>query len=219
MGGTTARWCASNRSCDHDRGYSIGTREARLNLGIEHHECALHCSEELGRGAPAERLFPLVYAELRALAHSWFERQPCTTLQPTAIVHEAFLRLATYNSRPWKDCKHFKAVAAKAMRQIMHDHARSRRAVKRGGNRQRVTLSEVVPTATDSPTVDMLDLDQALTELATLSPRQRTITELRFFGGLNVAEVANLMSLSERTVALEWKMARGWLLYRLGVGK
>lgn len=172
--------------------------------------------EELGRGEPAERLFPLVYSELRALAHAWFAREsPGTTLQPTAVVHEAYVRLVAGNGRRWKNCTHFKAVAAKAMRHILIDHARRRRALKRGGDRHRVTLSEAVHASPEAVEVDMLDLDAALNELSTLNERQGTITELRFLGGLTNEEIAEYLNVSERTVRLEWQMARAWLLCRL----
>lgn len=146
---------------------------------------------------------------------TWFARGPCNgTLQPTAVVHEAYLRLAAQAERRWQDRAHFKAIAAQAMRQILVDHARRRQATKRGGNRQRVTLSE----AADSPAsaiVDLLDLDDALAELSTLDERHSVIVQLRFFGGLTVEEIADLLRLSQRTVELDWKMARAWLLWRL----
>ena len=183
---------------------------------IDEEKAARQAMEELGLGEPAERLFPLVYSELRALAHSWFAREPLNaTLQPTAVVHEAYVRLKAENGRRWKDCTHFRAVAAKAMRHILIDHARRRRTAKRGGDGHRVTLSEAVPTLPEAPAVDMLDLDVALTELFTLNKRQGTITELRFLGGLSVEEIATYLGVSERTVRREWDMARAWLICRL----
>lgn len=185
-------------------------------MNLEDRQTAQHSVNELGRSEPADRFIPLVYNELRALAQSWYTRGFLTgTLQPTALVHEAYIRLVTSNGRYWQDCTHFRAVAAQAMRQILIDHARSRRAAKRGGDRHRVTLCETLPAAAESPVVDMLDLDEALTELSTLNARQSTITELRFLGGLTVEEVAKLVGVSERTVGLEWKMARAWLLCKL----
>lgn len=172
--------------------------------------------QELGRGESAERLFPLVYSELRALAQSWFSRASLTgTLQPTAVVHEAYVRLVAQTGCRWQDCMHFRAIAAKAMRQILIDHARRSRALKRGGKHHRVTLDEAVSTTSKSQVVDMLDLDEALTELSALNERQGKIAQLRFLAGSTVAEIAKLVGVSERTVRLEWKMARAWLLCRL----
>ena len=190
--------------------------ECRLSLNFDDEQFAKDANEELRPGEPAEELLPLVYAELRALAHRWFAREPPNaTLQPTAIVHEAYARLVSDNDRRWKDSTHFRAVASKAMRHILIDHARRRRAIKRGGDRHKVTLHEDVHASAESPVVDMLDLDDALTELATLNERQSTIAELRFIGGMTVEEVAKHLNVSERTVKMEWKMARAWLFCRL----
>jgi RNA polymerase sigma factor (TIGR02999 family) len=172
----------------------------------------------LGRGdtLAADRLLPVVYDELRDLAGRFFQGQPGgQTLQPTALVHEAYLRLVDQTRAGWLDRAHFFNIAAKAMRQILVDHARRRRAAKRGGNWGRISLAQV---GTNSPAseVDVLDLDEALTELAALDERQARIVELRFLAGLTVEETAAVLGISARTVKLRWRQARAWLRRRLG---
>jgi len=161
--------------------------------------------------AAAAQLFPIVYEELRRLAHSYFRRQdPQQTLQPTALVHEAFLRLAAQTSVSWQGRAHFLAVAAQAMRQILIDHARARGRQKRGGQMCRVTTDPAVTPVSDAAP-ELLDLDEALQRLAVLDERQAKIVELRFFGGLTVDEVAHVLDWSKSTVESEWRMARAWL--------
>jgi len=188
---------------------------------VENHaQYAERAIAELGLGGRAEDLFPLVYEELRSLAHKWLSGADCSgTLQPTAIVHEAYLRLANSPLAKWNNCAHFRAIAARAMRQILIDAARRARAEKRGGNRCRVTLSEACIDAAVPPDVDMVDLDSMLEELATLNERHAAIVELRFFGGLTVNDVADLLGISRRAVELDWKMARSWLFSSLGLGR
>lgn len=168
----------------------------------------------------AARLFPMVYDELRRLAASALKGERADhTLQPTALVHEAFLRLADLPDRQWQDRAHFVAVAARAMRRILVDHARARNAVKRGSGEIRVSLEDVDVPAGEGADVDLVTLDEALSTLAALDERQARIVELRFFGGLTVDETAVLIDLSTRTVKREWQMARAWLrreLARLG---
>ncbi|HUU94793.1 MAG TPA: sigma-70 family RNA polymerase sigma factor [Phycisphaerae bacterium] len=166
----------------------------------------------------AERLFPIVYDELRALAASYFVNQPSDhTLQPTALVNEAFLRLVDQTRIEWKSRAHFLAVAARAMRQILIDHARRRAAVKRGGDLCRVTMAEgVTPITASDP--EMLDLDEALKRLAAMDERQSKLVELRFFGGMTVEEVAHVLDVSKTTVESEWRMARAWLRRELTSG-
>lgn len=166
----------------------------------------------------ADRLFTLVYDELHACAADHFRRQPGDhTLQPTALVHEAFLKLVDQTHAGWKSRAHFLAVAARAMRQTLIDHARRRAAVKRGGDLCRVTLDEAVtPIADFDP--ELLDLDECLRRLAALDSRQSQIVELRFFGGMTVEEVAHVLDLSKTTVEEEWRMARAWLCRELSRG-
>jgi RNA polymerase sigma factor (TIGR02999 family) len=154
-----------------------------------------------------------VYTELRALAASYFRGRGSHTLQPTALVHEAFLRL-NRNAGAITDRAHFFAVAATAMRQILTDHARRRRALKRGGaERERVTLSNLA--ALESP-VDLVALDDLLRRLAALDARQARLVELRFFAGMTEEETAEVLGVSLRTVQKEWRKAKAWLLAELG---
>jgi RNA polymerase sigma-70 factor (ECF subfamily) len=165
-----------------------------------------------GNGVAAERLFPAVYDQLRALAGSFFRhQQPGHTLQPTALVHETFVKLIDQSAVDFNDRVHFMAVASRAMRQVLVDHARSRAAAKRGGQWRRVTLEGVAGKDGNSSRLDVLALDDALRELAGLDDRQASVVELRFFGGLSVDETAAALGVSPRTVELDWKMARAWL--------
>ncbi len=160
--------------------------------------------------APGE-LFPLVYEELRKLARGQLRRHPAgETLRPTALVHEAYLKLIDRTRVRVNDREHFFALAARAMRQILVDHARRRSAAKRGGGAMHTVLSEE-----DSPVelqaVELLSLDDALTGLESLEPRLAKVVELRFFGGLSVEEVAAALDISPRTVKRDWRKARAFL--------
>jgi len=161
------------------------------------------------------RLFALVYEQLRALAESYFRSQPAGhTLQPTALVHEAFMKLVGNTSIRWEGRSHFFAVAAKAMRKVLADHARRRRAIKRGGDRDRVTLDMAIDAA-GRRDVDVVDLHEALNDRTGLSERQAQVVELRFFGGLKVEEAAHVLGVSPRSVKLDWRIARAWLRHAL----
>lgn len=166
-----------------------------------------------------DRLIPLVYRELRRLAARCMAAERADhTLEPTALVHEAYLRLAAGSRPPWRDRRHFFAVSSRVMRRVLVDHARARRTVKRGGDAVRVPLAEDRLAAGDGHRerlADLLALDQALTRLAAIDPRKSRIVELRYFGGLTVEETAELLTLSAPTVALESRMARAWLLARV----
>jgi RNA polymerase sigma-70 factor, ECF subfamily len=156
------------------------------------------------------RVMPLVYDELRRIARRCLAGEKGgRSLQPTALVHEAYLKLAGEKHRPWQNNAHFRAIAASSMREILVDRARARGAAKRGGSRVRVTLTDAV--AASGPPVDLLALDQALTRLGALDPRQARIVELRYFGGLTVEECAQSLDVSPATVKREWSMARAWL--------
>lgn len=162
----------------------------------------------------AQLLYPRVYAELRAIAGRWFRSgSRNSTLQPTALVHEAYLHLVDQSQAGWRNRSHFFAVAAMAMRQILIQHARRRSAKKRGSDWGRVTLSAAA--IEDRGTLDLLDLDDALTALAQLHERQARVVELRFFGELSVEETAEVLGVSERTVKLDWRMAKAFLRSRL----
>jgi len=158
-------------------------------------------------------LFTMVYAELRQAAAAALRRErPEHTLQPTALVHETFVRLAG-DSPVWLENRgHFLAIAAKVMRRILVEHARTRNAQKRGSGRRKESLDEIdVPMPKAVADLDLLALDTALARLAALDARQARIVELRFFGGLTVEEAADVMGTSPRTVKRDWQLARAWL--------
>lgn len=161
---------------------------------------------------PIDRLVEGAYAELRRLAERYLGSAD-RTLQPTAVVHEAYLKLAATDPEAWADREHFLAVAARAMRQILVDAARRRLADKRGGDRSRVTLTGLPEAGPDG--LDTLSLDEALTRLGALDPRQARVVELRFFGGLTVPEVAQVLDQSTATVERDWRRARAWLRVQL----
>jgi len=162
------------------------------------------------RGA-AEALFPYIYDELRVLAQRYLLRERVGhTLQPTALVHEAYLKLSGHKSPNLADESHFKAIAARAMRQILVDHARAKKSEKRGGDAQRVTLNENLQGAEDR-TIDILILDQMLTKLEMEHQRMCLGVELRFFSGMSESEIAEVLGVSERTVRGDWSVAKLWL--------
>ena len=164
-----------------------------------------------GDAGALERLIPLVQPELHRLAHHYMSRERAGhTLQTTALINEAYLRLVD-NSKPlWQNRNHFVAAAAQLMRRIMVDHARERLSLKRGGGAVRVTLDETA-WVTDTRSEELLALDEALESLVALDPRKSQIVELRYFGGLTAEETAEFLSLSLRTVEREWNMAKAWL--------
>jgi RNA polymerase sigma factor (TIGR02999 family) len=158
-----------------------------------------------------DRLLPLVYDELRQLAASYLRRERGNhTLQPTALVHEAYFRLVDQRDAAWQNRSHFFGVAAHLMRLILVDHARARSAEKRGGDAVRVPLDDLFRAAKQNDT-DVLALDEALSRLAALDAQQVRIVELRYFGGLNVEETAEALGISAATVKRDWSVARMWL--------
>jgi RNA polymerase sigma factor (TIGR02999 family) len=160
----------------------------------------------------ADQLFAEVYTELRARAAGYLRRERKNhTLRPTELVHEAYLKLVDQTRVYWRGQVHFLAIAAQAMRRILVDHARRRAAAKRGGNRHRIALDDNLVIELNRDDVDLLALEDALTKLAKLDPRQAQMIELRFYAGLSVAEVAKVMGISKRTVEREWTMVRAWL--------
>jgi RNA polymerase sigma factor (TIGR02999 family) len=180
---------------------------------------AAHLLEELQAGDPsaAAKLLPLVYAELRRLAAGFLRADRADhTLQPTALVHEAFLRLVRAPEAGFEGRAHFLAVAAKAMRQILVDHARARAAEKRGGDRRRETMAGLPEEG--EPPIDVLDLEAALTKLAGSHQRPARVAELRFFAGLEIDAVAEVLAVSPRTVKEDWRFARAWLRRALEEG-
>ena len=169
----------------------------------------------LGERAAFDELMPLVYEELRRIAkRQWRGQRAGQTLDATALIHEAYLRLADQSEVHWQNRAHFFGVAAKAMRHIVVDHARTRRAAKRGGAARRVPLVEAVSIAIERP-VDVVALDDALQSLAALDQRKSQVVELKYFGGLAVREIAEVLHVSEETVARDWRLARSWLLRQL----
>jgi RNA polymerase sigma factor (TIGR02999 family) len=163
----------------------------------------------------ADSLLPLVYAELHRLAKAYMRRErPDHTLQPTALVHEAFLRLAGAASLSAQDRTHFLRTASQAMRRVLVDHARARNAQKRGGALH-VTLDEAIAGRTEPP-IDMLALDDALDRLGAAEPRWAQVVELRYFAGLEIPEVAAALGVSPATVKRDWQFARAWLSRELG---
>ena len=158
---------------------------------------------------------PLVYDELRRVAARYIGRErPGQTLQATGLVNEAFIRLVSEKARGFQNRSHFVAIAALSMRQILVQRARSRRAAKRGGAPQRVTLDDAL-LPERGPSIDVLALDEALTRLAAIDPAQAKIVELRYFGGLTIEETAEALHSSPATVKREWAMARAWLKQEL----
>ncbi len=156
-------------------------------------------------------LLPLVYDELRRIAHRYMARERAgRSLQATALVHEAYLRLLKDKRQPWVDRTHFLAIAANSMRRILVERARARAASKRGGSRVRVTLGENLFAAAD-PSLDLLVLDKALEKLAAMDPQLARIVELRFFGGLSIEEAAQSLGVSPATIKRSWNVARAWL--------
>lgn len=174
-----------------------------------------------GDAAAAAELLPLVYEQLHRIAASHMRGERADhTLQPTAIVHEAYLRLAQGRSIRWESRAHFLAVAAEAIRRVLIDHARRSGASKRGGDRRRVVLEDRADLRGERRTfdVELLDLNDALERLANMNPRQSRIVELRFFGGMTNEEVSRVLGISRATISEDWAFARAWLAKELDCG-
>ena len=163
-----------------------------------------------------EKLMPVVYDELRRLARNYLRRErPDHTLQPTALVNEAYLRLVDQRTARWQNRAHFYGVAAQLMRRILVDHARQHQAGKRGGrDQQKLSITRADRMARQSE-IDLLALHEALNELAAIDPQQSRIVELKFFGGLSIEETAEVLGVGHATVERDWKMARAWLRRQL----
>jgi RNA polymerase sigma factor (TIGR02999 family) len=164
-----------------------------------------------GDSAAPEKLMPFVYEELRRLARSYLARERADhTLQATALVHEAYLRLADKTRLSWKDRAHFYGIAARLMRRILVDHARAHNAAKRGGLEQKLSLDEAreLPTKND---VDLVELNGALENFSHDYPRKGEVVELKFFGGLETKEISEVLQVSEKTVLRDWNFAKLWL--------
>jgi len=180
-----------------------------------HEVTELLLSWQKGDAASLDRLIPVVYDELRRVARRRLQGEsPRHALQPTALVHEVYLRLVDVDRMTLKSRAHFFALAAKLMRQILVDHARRQHADKRGGRATIVSLDGVLPVAIPS-SVDVLALDQALGALSSIDDRQCRVVELRFFAGLNIDEAAEALGVSPATVEREWALAKAWLYRQL----
>jgi RNA polymerase sigma factor (TIGR02999 family) len=176
--------------------------------------------EAWSRGDPSafERLVPLVYGELHRLAHRYMAREHAgRTLQTTALVNEAYLRLVDANQIQWQNRAHFFAISAQLMRRILVDFARSRGYQKRGGNLHKVSFDEAM-TVTPETDPDLIELDDALSTLAAIDSRKAKVVELRFFGGLSVDETAEVLKVSPDTVMRDWRLAKVWLVRELKHG-
>ena len=181
-----------------------------------HEVTGLLLSWRQGDAEALDRLVPLVYDELRRVARGHLRREPPGhALQPTALVHEVFLRLVELDRMTLNSRTHFFAVSARLMRQILVDHARRTRADKRGGGATVISLEDVSPAAPQTSGVDVLALDEALEALSSFDAQQCRVVELRFFAGLNIPEAADALGISTATVEREWAMAKAWLHRRL----
>jgi RNA polymerase sigma factor (TIGR02999 family) len=164
-----------------------------------------------GEISALDELMPLVDGELHRLAHHYMQRErPGHTLQTTALVNEAYLRLIDQRQVRWKNRAHFFALSAQLMRRILVDHARKRRYAKRGGDRHKISFDEGLAISSERES-DLIEIDEALTRLADFDARKSKIVELRFFGGLDVEETAEALSISPVTVKRDWKLAKAWL--------
>jgi len=164
-----------------------------------------------GDGAVLDELLPLVYAELRRLASSYLRRERHDhTLQPTALVHEAYIRMIDQTQAQWQNRAHFFGVAAQMMRRILIDHARAQQADKRGGEFQKISLDENIDVSGNRAD-ELVALDDALKRLAEIDPQKSRLVELRFFGGLSVEETAEVLGVSAPTVKRHWRLAKAWL--------
>jgi RNA polymerase sigma factor (TIGR02999 family) len=171
-----------------------------------------------GDRSALDALMPIVYGELRQIADAYLRRERSDhTLQPTALVHEAWLRLVRQDQKHFEHRKQFYGLAAQVMRRILVDHARAAKADKRGGGARLTTLTDGVAEA-GSPVVDLLALDEALTSLGRVSPRQAQVIELRYFGGLNVDEIADVLNVSAATVSRDQRSAEAWLSHTMSKG-
>jgi RNA polymerase sigma-70 factor (ECF subfamily) len=168
-----------------------------------------------GNQAALDKLYALVYNELRRLAHGYLRRErKGHTLQTTALINEAYLRLVDQKQVHWANRSHFFAISAQIMRRILIDHARRYNYAKRGGGAERVSLDATAVVAKESAR-ELLRLDEALNQLAKIDPRRSHVVELRYFGGLNNEEIARVLKISENTVTRDWNMARAWLYQEL----
>jgi RNA polymerase sigma factor (TIGR02999 family) len=185
-------------------------------MPVDHNEISLILKDwSEGRRESADALLTLVYDELKRIAREYLRKERSDhTLQPTALVHEAYLKLIDISDVSWQDRAHFFAVASNVMRRILVDHARARLTHKRGGEVQRIALEDAV-SISNEPDIDVLSLDEALKKLAVFDDQQSRLVELRFFGGLTIEETAHVLGISPATVKREWTFAKAWLYRRI----
>lgn len=187
----------------------------QMNTPTAHDVTRLLVAWSGGDAAAAEQVMPLVYGELRQLAGSYLRQERAGhTLQPTALVHEAYLRLVDDTQIHWQSRAHFYGIAARIMRRILVDHARASGALKRGGKAPHVPLDEAEAVLAEG-NVDLVALDSALDHLAQDYPRQSKVVELKFFGGLAIEQIGEILQISPRSVARDWEFARFWLKQEL----
>jgi len=200
--------------------WQIGSPVNEIFLGMSVDEARGDVTQLLsewrgGNRESLDKLMPLVYGELHLIAGRYLRRErPSHTLQSTALVHEAFLRLVDQTRTDWKSRAHFFAVAANIIRNILVDHARSRQAAKRGGPQPVLSLDEAVALP-EKRDVEVIAVDDALLSLSRFDPQQSRIVELRFFGGLSIEETAEVLGISSSTVKREWILAKTWIFHTL----
>jgi RNA polymerase sigma factor (TIGR02999 family) len=199
---------------------ALGARSRTLGQARSHEITDLLRAWSGGRDAAFESLLPKVYSELRRMARAHLARERSGhTLQPTALVHEVYLRLARERKIDWENRAHFFGACARMMRRILVDHARRRMALKRAATSAPMPSDSSVPSDSPTAAVDLLALDRALERLEILSPRQCRVVEMRFFAGLSVEETADSLGIAGRTVKLDWTKARAWLYNELARGR
>jgi RNA polymerase sigma factor (TIGR02999 family) len=187
----------------------------KKNPPPQHHITELLAEWSDGNQSALDELYPLVYDELHRLARRYIScERKGHTLQTTALINEAYVRLVDQRNVRWANRSHFFAISAQIMRRILIDHARRHAYAKRGGGAQQVSLDEAA-TVTPDQSLELIRLDEALNSLSELDPRRGQVVELRFFGGLNNEEIAGVLKVSENTVTRDWNMARAWLYQQL----
>jgi RNA polymerase sigma factor (TIGR02999 family) len=199
--------------------HSGGSPHAERHVSSSHQVTQLLSNWSRGDPKAREELLPLVYDELRRLAHSYLRRERSDhTLQATALVHEAYLRLVDQSDVQWSNRGHFFAITAQAMRRILVDHARGHQAAKRGGEGEKIPLEDAFALSNDRPD-KFLALDESLRRLAEIDGRQEQVVELRVFAGMNIEEIAEVLNISPATVKRDWTMAKAWLSLEIGTKK
>ena len=204
-------WCPKGVTIAPTAISFIGIKLEEMESPSPHEVTGLLLDWSNGNKEALDKLTPLVYEELRRLARHYMRREkPGQTLQTTALVNEAYLRLVDQKTVHWRDRAHFFAVSAQIMRHILIDHARRRHYAKRGGSAQRIPLDEVAVMSTERA-ADLITLDEALTDLSRTYPRKGKVVELRYFGGLTIEETAEVLKVAPITVRREWNSAKAWL--------